>query len=118
MKKLLGVLGVSLAILLGIIGYAYYTDNQNNEVYYVQSSNIVPFSTEELSSIETTEETTVSEEDTDSENTSVEEITVESNEEEWEETESVTEEKILYADASAHNRNCLAPIGHLRKRKP
>lgn len=103
MKKLLGVLGVSLAILLGIIGYAYYTDNQNNEVYYVQSSNIVPFSTEELSSIETTEETTVSEEDTGSENTSVEEITVESNEEEWEETESVTEEKILYADASAHN---------------
>lgn len=99
MKKLLGILGVSLAILIAIVGYAYYREDQRSAQYY---ADLAKMQTAVEESSESTEEyTTVTEtyEESSEETATETDELIESTEEEYESEE----EKVITIDSSTHN---------------
>lgn len=99
MKKLIAILGISLAILIGIVGYAYYKEANQPEIDYEELAAMLAETEESSESV--MESTSTSETETFSTEEATEPVTetVESSEEEYESEE----EKVITIDASAHN---------------
>lgn len=96
MKKQLGILAISTAILLGLVGYAYYQKELNNDVASVDDLPVYEYSITEESETVISSESTVEEEET-------EDKTVETTETEITEETETEIENVIKIDGATHD---------------